>query len=345
MIDLPLGVLTVLGVTFDYTLRNVLLGSAILGIVGGVIGCLAVLRRQSLLSDAVAHAALPGICLAFLVTGVRSTSVLMIGAAITGLLGAMLVLGITRGTRLKEDAALGIVLSTFFGFGTVLLTQISRSGNADQAGLSRFLFGQAASLVAGDVAAMAILGGVTLAAVILAFKELKLTTFDPAFAASLGFPVTGLSVLLTILIVAAIVIGLQSVGVILMVTVLVAPALAARQWTQRLGTMMALAAIFGGFSGMLGALLSASISRLPTGPTIVLIASAIVIVSLLFAPERGIVWGALQGRRAGRSMRRERLGTPSAAQVVTSADTSSSHGPVVIATGRQTGRQIGGTSR
>ncbi len=337
LLNVPFGVLTILGVTFDYTLRNVLLGSAILGIVGGVIGCLAVLRRQSLLSDAVAHAALPGICLAFLVTGVRSTSVLMIGAAITGLLGAMLVLGITRGTRLKEDAALGIVLSTFFGFGTVLLTQISRSGNADQAGLSRFLFGQAASLVAGDVASMAILGGVTLGIVVMAFKELKLTTFDPAFAASLGFPVTGLSVLLTILIVAAIVIGLQSVGVILMVTVLVAPALAARQWTQRLGTMMALGAVFGGVAGMSGALLSASISRLPTGPTIVLIASAIVIVSLLFAPERGLVWGALSGRRAGRAMRRERLAGPTGVPVATATDTAASHGQVVVATSRHAG--------
>lgn len=307
LLNAPTAALTVIGIEFDYTLRNVLLGSAILGIVGGVIGCLAVLRRQSLLSDAVAHAALPGICLAFLVTGIRTTSVLMIGAAITGLLGALLVLGITRGTRLKEDAALGIVLSTFFGFGTVLLTQISRSGNADQAGLSRFLFGQAASLVAADVISMAILGAVSLVVVVLAFKELKISTFDPGFAASLGFPVNGLSVLLTILIVAAIVIGLQSVGVILMVTVLVAPALAARQWTQQLSTMMTLAAGFGGVSGMTGALLSAQIAGLPTGPTIVLVASAIVAVSLLFAPERGLIWNAIGSRRAGRTMRRDQI--------------------------------------
>lgn len=307
IMPVPAAALALFGITFDYTLRNVLLGSAILGIVGGVIGCLAVLRRQSLLSDAVAHAALPGICLAFLVTGIRTTSVLMIGAAITGLLGALLVLGITRGTRLKEDAALGIVLSTFFGFGTVLLTQISRSGNADQAGLSRFLFGQAASLVVGDVVSMAVLGVVALVIVVITFKELKITTFDPGFAASLGFPVAGLSVLLTLLIVAAIVIGLQSVGVILMVTVLVAPALAARQWTQQLGTMMALAAVFGGISGMTGALLSARVAGLPTGPTIVLVASAIVAVSLLFAPHRGLVWNALGNRRAGRAMRHRQL--------------------------------------
>lgn len=303
LVSPPAGVITLFGVTFDYTLRNVLFGSAVLGIVGGVVGCLAVLRRQSLLSDAVAHAALPGICLAFLLTGVRSTPLLMIGAAVTGLLGALLVLGITRGTRLKEDAALGIVLSTFFGFGTVLLTRIARSGDADQAGLSSFLFGQAASLVAEDVVAMSILGGLSLAVVAVLFKELKLSTFDPGFAASLGFPVTGLSVLLTVLIVAAIVIGLQSVGVILMVTVLVAPALAARQWTQDLGRMMALAGVFGGVAGVTGALLSATIARLPTGPTIVLVASAIVIVSVLFAPGRGIVWGAAERRRTGRELR------------------------------------------
>lgn len=306
-LSLFLAQISVLGVTFDYTLRNVLLGSAVLGIVGGVIGCLAVLRRQSLLSDAVSHAALPGICIAFILTGTRSLPLLLAGAAITGLLGALLVLGITRGTRLKEDAALGIVLSTFFGFGTVLLTQISRSGDADQAGLSRFLFGQAASLVAGDVLTMSILGVIALAIVVVAFKEFKLSTFDPAFAASVGLPVTGLSVLLTVLIVAAIVIGLQSVGVILMVTVLVAPALAARQWTQRLGTMMALAAVFGGVSGAFGALLSARIAGLPTGPTIVLIASAFVVLSLLFAPERGLIWNALENRRAGRTMRRSQI--------------------------------------
>ena len=302
-LSLFMAQLSVLGVTFDYTLRNVLLGSAVLGIVGGVIGCLAVLRRQSLLSDAVSHAALPGICIAFILTGTRSLPLLLAGAAVTGLLGALLVLGITRGTRLKEDAALGIVLSTFFGFGTVLLTQISRSGDADQAGLSRFLFGQAASLGAGDVLTMSVLGAVALAIVAAAFKELKLSTFDPAFAASVGLPVTGLSVLLTVLIVAAIVIGLQSVGVILMVTVLVAPALAARQWTQRLSTMMVLAAAFGGVSGALGALLSARISGLPTGPTIVLIASSLVVLSLLFAPERGLVWNAIENRRAARTMR------------------------------------------
>ena len=306
-LPLFLAQLSVLGVTFDYTLRNVLLGSAVLGIVGGVIGCLAVLRRQSLLSDAVAHAALPGICIAFILTGTRSLPLLMAGAAVTGLLGALLVLGITRGTRLKEDAALGIVLSTFFGFGTVLLTQISRSGDADQAGLSRFLFGQAASLVAGDVLTMSVLGVIALAIVTVAFKELKLSTFDPAFAASVGLPVTGLSVLLTVLIVTAIVIGLQSVGVILMVTVLVAPALAARQWTQRLSTMMVLAAAFGGFSGASGALLSARISGLPTGPTIVLIASALVVLSLLFAPERGLLWNAIENRRANRTMRQSQV--------------------------------------
>ncbi|HEV2529913.1 MAG TPA: metal ABC transporter permease [Thermomicrobiales bacterium] len=293
------------GITFDYTLRNVVFGAAILGIVGGVIGCLAVLRQQSLLSDAVSHAALPGICVAFLATGVRSTPILMAGAAVTGLLGALLVLGLVRSTRLREDAALGIVLSTFFGFGTVLLTRISRTGDADQAGLSSFLFGQAASLVATDVVAMAVLGTITLVVVAVAFKEFKASTFDPGFAASIGLPVTGLSILLTLLIVSAIVIGLQAVGVILMVTVLVAPALAARQWTTDLGRMMILAGFLGGASGITGALLSATVSRLPTGPTIVLIASAIVIVSVLFAPGRGVAWGAAERRRTGRRVRAE----------------------------------------
>lgn len=288
--NLHLWALSLFRVEFDYTLRNVVLGSAILGIVGGAIGCFAVLRRQSLISDTIAHAALPGICLAFIMTGTKSSFGLMIGAAVAGWIGTMIYLAIVRGSRIKEDAALGVVLSTFFGFGTVLLTEISRSGNANQAGLNSFLFGQAASLVEEDVRTMAIFGAAALVILIVFFKEFKLMTFDPAFAAATGYPVTPLTILLTSLIVVAVVIGLQAVGVILMVTVLVAPALAARQWTNNLGHMMLLASAIGGFSGVTGAVMSAEIERLPTGPTIVLISTAIVLVSILFAPERGVLW-------------------------------------------------------
>lgn len=287
---------------FDYTLRNIALGSAILGIVGGILGSFALLRKQALLGDALSHAALPGICLAYILTGTKTPLILLIGAGIAGWLGTLLILRIIQETRISEDAALGIVLTVFFGFGIMLLTFIQHSGHASQSGLDKYLFGQAATLVQDQVTMMAVLGGVALLIVGLLFKEFKLITFDPAFAATLGFPVERLGVLLTLLIVVAVLIGLQTVGVVLMAAMLIAPAAAARQWTERLGTMLGLAAFFGALSGVTGALISISDSQLPTGPMVILSATAIVIVSLLFGKARGTVWEALRTRRNRRSL-------------------------------------------
>ena len=210
-------------VIYDYTLRNVALGSALLGIVGGVLGSFAVLRRQGLLGDALAHAALPGIALAFMLTGSKTPLVLMIGAAISGWIGTLIILRIVQDTRISEDSALGIVLTVFFGLGVVFLTRIQQSNDASQAGLDRYLFGQAATLVQDQVVTMAVLGGIALSIVALLFKELKILSFDPEFAASIGFPVRRLNVLLTSLIVVAVVIGLQTVGVVLMAAMLIGP--------------------------------------------------------------------------------------------------------------------------
>ncbi len=279
-----------------YTLRTVLLGAAILGAVGGVLGSFATLRRQSLVGDALAHAALPGVCLAFLATGLREPLPLLAGAILSGLAGALALLVIVRGSRIKEDAALGIVLTVSFGFGTLLLTRIQHQGNAAQSGLDRFLFGQAATLLERDVATMAVLAMVVLAAVWAFFKELKLLAFDPAFAAAAGYPVTALSVGLTALLVAAVAIGLQAVGVILMVALLIAPAVAARQWTRALGAMALLAAAIGAASGVAGTLFSAGAANVPTGPAIVLVATAFAVGSVLFAPQRGVLWRMRQRR-------------------------------------------------
>ncbi len=282
---------------FDYTLRNIALGSAILGLVGGVLGSFAVLRRQSLLGDALSHAALPGICLAYMLTGTRTSLVLLIGAGITGWLGTLLILMIVRETRIAEDAALGIVLSVFFGIGIMLLTFIQQSNDANQAGLDKYLFGQAATLVQDQVVTMALLGSIALGFVFALFKEFKLLSFDPDFAGTLGFPTRRLNILLTSLTVVAVMIGLQTVGVVLMAAMLIAPAAAARQWTNRLSRMLVLAALFGMLAGVSGALISVSQARLPTGPMVILSASMIVIFSLLFAPARGIVWDTLRRRR------------------------------------------------
>jgi manganese/zinc/iron transport system permease protein len=287
----------------DYTLRTVALGSAALGLVAGALGCFAVLRRQSLLGDTVSHAALPGIVLAFLLTGARTPLVLVLGAAVAGWVASLVVLVIVRTTRIKTDTALGLVLAVFFGGGLVLLSITQRTAGAAQAGLETFLFGQAAALVGDDLRTMATLGGLVLLALALLWKEFKLLSFDPGFAGAAGLPVRVLDVALTTLLVIAIVIGLQTVGVVLMSAMIVAPAAAARQWTDRLGRLVLLAGGFGAAAGLTGALLSSLTARVPTGPTIVLVMTGLVVVSLLLAPRRGVLVSRLRQARQRRRTR------------------------------------------
>ena len=271
----------------DYTLRTVVLGAAVLGLLGGALGSFAVLRRQSLLSDALAHATLPGVVIGFLVTGTTSGSGLLVGAALTAALAAGLVLVVVQRTRVKQDAALAVVLSVFFGAGTVLLTYVAGSGAAGQSGLDRFVLGQAASMVASDVRLMVVLAVVALLVVALLYKELKLVSFDPAFARAAGYPVRRVEALLTVLLVVAIVVGIQTVGVVLVAALLITPAATARQWTDRLGRMILLAAVLGAVSGGTGAVLSATATDLPTGPLIVLVATLLFVLSLPARRLRG----------------------------------------------------------
>ncbi len=288
----------------DYTLRTVALGAAVLGIVAGAMGTFAVLRRQSLVGDAMSHAALPGIAIAYMLTGNKDNLVLLTGAAIAGWLATLAVISIVRTSRIKFDSALGLVLSVFFGFGLMLLTFIQRKPDASQAGLETFLFGQAATLVIRDVRVMAGLALFALGVLYLLWKEFKLLSFDPDFAATIGYPVRKLDVMLTTLIVIAIVVGLQAVGVVLMSAMIVAPAAAARQWTNRLGVMVLLAALFGASAGVGGATISSTTERMPTGPTIVVCVSVIVVISLLIAPNRGLIWEWFERRRRRAELRR-----------------------------------------
>ena len=287
----------------DYTLMIVAIGAALLGAVSGSLGTYAVLRRQSLLGDAISHAALPGIAIAFLLTGSKTPLILVLGAAVAGWLGTLLILSIVRLARIKYDSALGIVLSTFFGFGLVLHTLIQRTGNANQAGLDTFLFGQAATILESDVWTIGILGGIAIIIMLVFWKELKLLVFDEGFAASLGFPIRVLDILLTSLLVVAIVLGLQAVGAVLMSAMLVAPAVAARQWTNKLSVMMFLAACFGALAGVSGTIISSSASRIPTGPTIVLCATVVVGFSIAFALNRGLLWDWLRHQRNKQSLK------------------------------------------
>ena len=287
----------------DYTLRTVAIGAALIGIVSGSLGTYAVLRRQALVGDAISHAALPGIVVAFMLTGAKAPLALTIGAAIAAWVGTLLVMAIVRTTRVKYDAALGIVLSVFFGVGVVLLTLVQRTAEASKAGLDRYLFGQAAALLERDLVTMAAFGGLALVLAFAFWKEFKVLSFDADFARSLRIRTRAYDLLLTGLLVIAVVIGLQMVGVVLMSAMLVAPAAAARQWTDRLGVMVVLAAAFGAAAGVAGAVISSSVARMPGGPTIVLCASAIVAASLLGAPNRGLVWRWVRERTHARRLR------------------------------------------
>lgn len=287
-----------LGILGDYTFQTVALGSALLGLISGVLGCFAVLRKQSLLGDGVSHAALPGVVMAFILLQSKNTEVLLFRALLSGLLATFIILGIVRYSRIKFDSALALVMSVFFGLGLVLLTYVQKIPNSNQAGLNRFIFGQASTLLQKDIIIMAICGAVLLFLVGLFWKEFKLFSFDSDFAQSLGFSPKYLNLLLSFMIVLAIIIGLQTVGVILMSAMLIAPAVAARQWTKRLWVMVLLSAIFGAVSGVVGTALSSLYAKLPTGPAIVVCVSVFVLMSVLFAPGRGVIHRLYQRRKS-----------------------------------------------
>ncbi|MBD3331318.1 zinc ABC transporter permease [candidate division GN15 bacterium] len=284
----------------DANVRWVVLGSALLGGAAGGLGAFAFLQRKSLLGDVLAHAALPGVGLAFLIIGTKQFAFLLLGAAVAAWLGALAINAIMRHTKIKQDAALGIVLSTFFGLGIVILTYIQKTGVGSQSGLNVFLFGQAAAMGPDDVKILAVVGALLLIVMGAAFGRFKLITFDAGFARSAGIRVGWWQFLLTTMIVLAVVIGLQAVGVVLMAALLVIPAASARQWTDRLGLLIVLASIFGIVSGVLGAYFSSLAPRLPTGPFVVVAVSVVFLFSILFAPQRGLVsrWRQhLQNRR------------------------------------------------
>ncbi|MGG6310184.1 metal ABC transporter permease [Paenibacillus macerans] len=273
----------------DPNMQWILMGSLLLGLGSGVIGSFTFLRKQSLLGDALAHAALPGICIAFMLSGVKSVGLFMLGAIAAGMLATFGISAITRYSRIKQDAALGIVLSVFFGIGTVMLTKIQHSGNGNQSGLDKYMFGQAASMMLSDVYLMGAVSLLLIAVCALLFKEFKLVSFDPGFARGMGLKVAFLEQLLLLMTVVAVVVGIQAVGVVLVAALLITPAVAARYWTDALGLMVVLAGVFGALSGVTGTLISSTLSNLPTGPVTVLAATALFFVSAVFAPNRGLL--------------------------------------------------------
>ena len=299
----------------DANTRVVLVGATLLGIASAVVGAFAVLRRRSLVGDAVAHAALPGICIAFFVVGDRNFAAFMLGALVVGIAAVAFISFVKAATRVKEDAAIAMAIGGFFGLGIVLSRVIQNEPSGNRAGLDSFIFGKAASMVSDDARLIAIVAVGLLGAIALLYKEFKLLCFDRDFAASQGWPAQALDLLLMALVCICTVVGLPAVGVVLMVSLLVIPPAAARFWTDRLGVMVVLSGVFGGLAGALGTALSATIpapasglSRgWPTGPLITLVAAAVFLISLAVAPRRGIVAAVLRRATLRRRIARQNL--------------------------------------
>jgi len=296
----------------DYNTRLVVLSTAMLGLAAGLIGTFLFLRKRALVGDALSHAMLPGIAIAFIVMVLlggdgKSLAGLLAGAALFGMLGVGSVLLIRNLTRLKDDAALGIVLSVFFGLGVALLGLVQDMPQGSAAGLSSFIYGKTASIVRSDFWLIMVAAIVIATACAVLYKEFTLLCFDEGFAASQGWPVHMLDVALMGIVAGVTVIGLQAVGLILMVALLIIPAAAARFWTESLSKMILVAAAIGAGGGWIGASLSALVSRLPAGAVIVLVVAAIFVVSMIFGSSRGVLIRAVQQWRLTRKVERHHL--------------------------------------
>ena len=291
----------------DANIRYVVFGSMLLAASSAMVGVFIVLRKKALVGDAVAHGVLPGICAAFLIFETKNIVFLIIGAFISGWLSLVLIDWIVKRTKIKKDAAIGMVLTVFFGFGIVLLTFIQHSGNSSQSGLDSFIFGKAAALVGNDLIAFSVIALLLIVSIVNFFKEFTLVSFDEPYAVALGLPVGKLELLLTTLTVLAVVTGITAVGVVLMAAMLITPAAAARFWTNDLRKMMILSALFGAVSGLLGAYISFVAPSMPTGPWMVVVSSFIAFFSFFFAPKVGIVSRSRMQKSRGNIMLEENI--------------------------------------
>lgn len=267
----------------------VLIGTSLLGLAGGVVGVFAVLRRQALLGDVLAHATMPGLALAFLAVGSKNMESLLLGACVAcAAAGGMLwVLG--QYTRLKADVRLGVVLSVFFGVGMAILGRVQDVPGGSQAGLESYLFGKPAGMLERDLLWLIALASLCVLVIAVVYKELKLVAFDSQFAQAQGWPTGALDLLLVCLVVLVVVIGLPVVGVVMVSALLILPPATARFWTDRLSVMLILAGMTGASMGVIGTLASAEWIYLPAGPTIMLTGAILFGLSFLGAPKRGLV--------------------------------------------------------
>ncbi len=296
----------------DHNTRVVIFGTAILGFAAGLVGCLTLLRRRALVGDALAHAALPGIAGAFLIATAmggegKSLPILLAGATVSGLFGIVSILLIRKMTRIKEDAALGIILSVYFGLGVALLGIVTQMNRGNAAGLESFIYGKTATMTAGDARLIAVASAICVLVCIALLKEFKLLCFDEAFAGARGYPVVLLDAVLMSVVVVVTIVGLQAVGLVLVIALLVIPAASARFWTDRLVVMMVIASVLGMTGSFVGAAVSAMLPRLPSGAMIVLAAGFGFLVSFLIGTRRGVLVRLWRRRKLNESIDHQHL--------------------------------------
>lgn len=295
----------------NHTYRMVFLGTTVIGLVAGALGSFAYLRKQSLISDVVSHAALPGALLAFLaavtVFGAdgRNMVGLVIGAIVAGILAVLLSNGIARHSKIRIDTAMAVSLTLFFGGGMLLMRIITNSTLPGKGGIQDYLFGNASVITIADLMTSIGVGSFALALMIVFWKEFALRTFDSDHARVLGFSGRIVDILMFATVVIATVIGVKAVGLVLMVAFVVTPPAAARQWTRTLPGMVILSGIFGAVGSGIGAYLSIVLGKVPTGPLIVLTLFAIFVVSILCSPHRSVLVRAIARARARTALRAE----------------------------------------
>lgn len=285
-----------------YNATLVTLGAMMLGAAAGVTGTFLYLRKRALVSDAIAHATLPGVGLAFIAMTLagmdgRWLPGLLAGSALSAILGLWSVQWLVDRTRLSEDAAIGAILSVFFGFGIVILTVIQTMPSGGQAGLESFLLGSTAGMLFSDAVLIAVGGAVVMGLVLLLRRPMTMVSFDPGFAAANGIRLDRIDLAMMALVMGVTVVGLKVVGLILIVALLIIPPVTARFWTDRSERVVVASGVFGLLAGWIGAALSASAPDLPTGPIIVLVAFGMFAVSFAVAPSRGLFSAWVRHRR------------------------------------------------
>ena len=273
----------------DPSITWVVLGITLLGIGSAYVGTFSFLDKKALLGDAISHAVLPGICLGFILAGEKDPRYIITGAFLSGALATFLTSWLKRNTKLSEDSIIASILSVFFGVGIVLLTALQKSGNPEIAGLNSFIFGNAIGISETD---LLLYGGLSLTILLvlsLFLKEFRLMVFDPNFGRAIGFPMGSIRFVFNVLMILAVVIGIQAIGVVLMAALLITPGAAARFWTNRLQPLLLLAALFSIVSGILGTYISFVLPQMPTGPWVVVFLSLFALLSFIFSPKSGIL--------------------------------------------------------